>query len=140
MLVRDLLKPTFAPKRLDKREAWEQKSPGGAREWLRDRLDDIRNDSEDEHKKREVPYEEDSGLVLGTPSAMAEFMRLEEERALRQKLRLTLPERQRQVLWSIVEGIPYEEIACRLGIGVSTVKTHAKRLRENPDLRNLLIT
>ena len=152
-------------KRLDRRDKWEQREPADARRWLRKRLQDLQKACRDKH---ELPYEEnpdeentapalitpsmsaelmnpDGGwdrtptYVNGaTPSAMAEFMKQERERSLPRQLQAMLPERQYQVFLCLAEGMPYKEIACRLGIGVSTVKTHVRYLRQKMDLKALL--
>ena len=165
LFIQDLLGPTFDPKRLDRRDKWEQREPADARRWLRKRLQDLQKACRDKH---ELPYEEnpdeentapalitpsmtaelmnpDSGwdrkptYVNGaTPSAMAEFIKQERERSLPRQLQAALPERQYQVLWCLAEGMKYEEISYRLGIGVSTVKTHVRYLRQKPGLKALL--
>jgi len=73
-----------------------------------------------------------------TPSAMAEFMKQERAKSLPRQLQVMLPERQYQVLLCLAEGMIYEEIAYRLGIGVSTVKTHVRSLRQKHELKALL--
>jgi DNA-binding CsgD family transcriptional regulator len=165
LFIQDLLGPTFDPKRLDRRDKWEQREPADARRWLRKRLGEHRSGGKDKH---ELPYdenpdEENTGPALitpsmlaelmnpdgdwdrkpthvngATPSAMAEFMKQERVRSLSRQLQAMLPERQYQVLLCLAEGMIYKEIAYRLGIGVSTVKTHVRYLRQKPDLKALL--
>jgi DNA-directed RNA polymerase specialized sigma24 family protein len=166
LFIQDLLGPTFDPNRLDRRDKWEQREPADARRWLRKRLQDLRKAScKDKH---ELPYEENPDEVNpvptlitpskaaelmnpnggwdrkpthvngATPSAMAEFMKKERERSLPWQLQAALPERQYQVLLCLAEGMKYEEIGYRLDIGVSTVKTHVRYLRQRHDLKLLL--
>jgi len=165
LFIQDLLRPTFDPDRLDRRDAWEQREPSDARRWLRKRLSEHRNGGIDKH---ELPYEENANeerpgsahvthsmsaelmnpngawdreptyLNGATPSAMAEFMKQERAKSLPRQLQVMLPERQYQVLLCLAEGMIYEEIAYRLGIGVSTVKTHVRSLRQKHELKALL--
>jgi DNA-binding CsgD family transcriptional regulator len=165
LFIQDLLQPTFDPNRLDRRDAWEQRKPSDARRWLRKRLSEHRNGGKDKHELpyEENPDEENPGRALitpsmsaelmnpdgawdreptyvngATPSAMAEFMKQERERSRLRQLQAMLPERQYQVLLCLADGMIYEEIAYHLGIGVSTVKTHVRYLRQKHDLKALL--
>ena len=66
------------------------------------------------------------------------FADAEAARARDAEIRSILPERQYQILMLLAEERKQAEIAEELGIGISTVKTHAGRLRNNPDLRKAL--
>lgn len=68
------------------------------------------------------------------------FIDAEAQRAKEAKLHAIvegLPERQHQILMLKVEGLKYGQIAEEMGTSLSTVKSHARALRENPDLRGL---
>lgn len=51
------------------------------------------------------------------------------------KTRIRLNERQREIVRAVEEGLSYEEIAERLGIGTATLKKHTRRLCKMFDCR-----
>jgi len=146
LMIEDLLKPTFDPQRLDRRVAWEQMDPLGARRWLRRRLDGLKLSAwkeEQVRKNGEQPYEGESQVVEAITSdvpelAFVEFEHREDERTLYEQLRGVLPEQQYWFCWYRALGLKYEEIAAKMGIGLSTVKTHARLVKRNPGFLELL--
>jgi hypothetical protein len=141
LMVEELLKPTFNPQRLDRRVAWEQMDPLGARRWLRDRLEGLKLSAWIEEQVRrngEQAYEVESQLVEAITTsdvpelAFVEFELREDERALYEQLQSVLPERQYLVCWYRAQDLTYEEIAARMGVAPGTVKAHAYFLRQNP--------
>jgi hypothetical protein len=144
--IEELLKPTFDPQRLDRRVDWEQMDPAGARRWLRRRLDGLNRSAlnvEQVRKNGEQPYEEDSQQFVAITSDVpeleaVEFELREDERTLDKQLRSVLPEQQYWFCWYRAQGLKYEEIAANMGIGLSTVKTHARLVKRNPGFLELL--
>lgn len=134
LYLEELLRPTFKPSRLDLREPWEQRNPLEARRWLRKSLGDLKRKNGRE-KRIVLPYEENDEQARSELFAFAEE---ESERAREAKIRSILPERQCQILMLLAEEHKQAEIAELLGIGLSTVKTHAGRLQNNPDLLRAL--
>jgi len=67
-----------------------------------------------------------------------EFELREDERALYKQLRGVLPEQQYWFCWYRARGLKYEEIAAKMGVGLSTVKTHARLVKRNPGLLEVL--
>ncbi len=135
LFIRELLAPTFDPKRPDRRTDWWHMGPTEARAWLKKRLED--RIQEERNGCWDYYDEEDRSMTRVAPSAPgAELEFLEEERKalLRQELSLMISERQLQVLMHVAEGLKYEDIAAELGIGLSTVKTYVGRVRKNPKL------
>ena len=141
-----MLKPTFDPQRLDRRVDWEQMDPAGARRRLRRRLDGLNRSAlnvEQVRKNGEQPYEEDSQQFVAITSDVpeleaVEFELREDERTLDKQLRSVLPEQQYWFCWYRAQGLKYEEIAANMGIGLSTVKTHARLVKRNPGFLELL--
>lgn len=134
LYLQELLRPTFAPARLDLRVSWEQRDPRAARRWLKKRLGEIKRG--DEGKTRLLlPHE---GGDEQAQTELLAFADAEAARARDAEIRSILPERQYQILMLLAEERKQVEIAEELGIGISTVKTHAGRLRNNPDLRKAL--
>jgi hypothetical protein len=146
LMIEKLLKPTFESQRLDRREDWEQMDPAGARRWLRQRLDGLQQSALNKEKKRkngEQRYEQESHVVDAITSDVpelefVEFELREDERALYEQLRGVLPEQQYSFCWYRAQGLKYEEIAAKMGIGLSTVKTHARLVKRNPGFLELL--
>ena len=134
LYLEELLRPTFKPSRLDLREPWEQRNPLEARRWLRKSLGDLKRKNGRE-KRIVLPYEENDEQARSDLFAFAEE---ESERAREAEIHSILPERQHQILMLLVEERKQAEIAELLGIGLSTVKTHAGRLQNNPDLLRAL--
>lgn len=135
LFIRELLAPTFNPKRPDRRTEWWHRGPTEARDWLKKRLKD--RSQEERNGCWDYYDEEDRSMARVAPSAPgAELEFLEEERRalLQRELNLMISERQRQVLVRVAEGLKYEDIAAELGIGLSTVKTYVGRVRKNPKL------
>lgn len=98
---------------------------------------------EQERKNGEQPYEEVGQVVETITSDVPEleFVEVElreDERALYEQLRGVLPEQQYWFCWYRALGLKYEEIAANMGIGLSTVKTHARLVKRNPGLLELL--
>ncbi len=155
LLIRDLLEPTFDPKRPDRRTGWWNLDPWEARRWLCRRLRDRDFETgEDERvrQRREISYTEVEDpedpddrywyIARHAPRAISaemEFLRKERAALLYQELALVLPERQLQVLALLSLGWSYERIARELGIAVGTVKTHVFRARNNPDVSKILL-
>jgi hypothetical protein len=132
LMIEKLLKPTFEPQRLDRRVDWEQMDPAGARRWLRQRLDGLEQNAgkgEQVRENGEQPYEE---------LEFVEFELRQDEKALYEQLRGVLPEQQYWFCWYRAQGLKYEEIAAKMGIGLSTVKTHARLVKRNPGFLELL--
>jgi DNA-directed RNA polymerase specialized sigma24 family protein len=76
LMIRELLKPTFDPERLDRRVDWEQMDLAGARHWLRRRLDGLKRSAwkeEQQRKNGEQPYEEENQLVEAITSDVPEL-------------------------------------------------------------------
>jgi hypothetical protein len=146
LMIEELLKPTFDPQRLDRRVAWEQMDPLGARRWLGRRLDGLKLSAwkeEQVRKNGEQPYEEDSQVVEAITSDVpelefVEFELREDERALYEQLRGVLPEQQYWFCWYRAQDLTYEEIAARMGVAPGTVKSHAYFLRRNPSFLEVL--
>jgi DNA-directed RNA polymerase specialized sigma24 family protein len=134
LYLEELLRPTFEPTRLDLREPWEQRNPLEARRWLRKSLGDLKRKNGGE-KHIVLPYKENDEQAQAELFAFAQE---ESKRAREAEIRSILPERQYQILMLLVEERKQAEIAEELGIGLSTVKTHAGRLRRNPDLLRAL--
>jgi DNA-directed RNA polymerase specialized sigma24 family protein len=137
--VEDLLGPTFGPQRTDLRAHWEQETPEEARRQLRELLEGHKRRSSLEDKERrkgERVYEH--LRQFGRDEDLADAERKEDERILYERLRDALPERQFMFCWYRGQGMSYEEIAAEMGIGISSVKTHARRVKSNPNLRGLL--
>lgn len=134
LYLEELLRPTFKPSRLDLREPWEQRNPLEARRWLRKSLGDLKRKNGRE-KRIVLPYEENDEQARSELFAFAEE---ESERVREAEIRSILPERQYQILMLLAEERKQAEIAELLGIGLSTVKTHAGRLQNNPDLLRAL--
>jgi hypothetical protein len=139
LFIDALLRPTFKPTPQDlggRREAWEQEGPENARDWLRKRLGDIKlEDGREKHVL--LPYEEDMHAG-GAEIEIANFIEAEREKAREAEMRDVLPERQYQVLMLLAESYKQREIAEQLGIGLPAVKTHAWRLRRNPNLLRIM--
>ncbi len=134
LYLEKLLRPTFEPDRLDLRVSWEQRDPRAARRWLKKRLGEIKRGDGDKTRLL-LPYE------AGDEQAQTELLAFADAEAARARdteIRSILPERQYQVLMLMAEERKQAEIAEELGIGISTVKTHAGRLRNNPDLLRAL--
>ena len=146
LVISELLKPTFHPERLDRRVDWEQMHPAGARRWLSRRLDGLKLGAwkeEQERKNSERLYELEWQVVEAMSSDMSElefveFELREDERALYKQLRGVLPEQQYWFCWYRARGLKYEEIAAKMGVGLSTVKTHARLVKRNPGLLEVL--
>ena len=144
LFIDRLLEPTFNPQRIDKRCDWEQKAPGPARQHLKDRLRSLKlHDQMDEksRKKGEYTYEANRyelNRQIRTPSELANIEHSEDERILYERLQATLPKQQFMFCWYRSQNINYEEIATEMGIGISTVKTHARLAKNNPNLREML--
>ncbi len=146
LMIGELLKPTFDPERLDRRVDWEQMDPVGARRWLRTRLDGLKVSAwkeEQGRKNSELRYESEWEVVEATSSDVSEsgfleFELREDERDLHERLRGVLPEQQYWFCWYRAQDLKYEEIAARMGVGLSTVKTHARLVKRNPGLLEVL--
>ena len=136
-----LLKPTFAPVRLDRRVDWEQMNRAEARCWLRQRLDGLKLSTwkeEQERKNGEQRYEVERQVIKAGAADVPEFELIEfeireDERILYEQLRSVLPEQQYWFCWYRAQGLKYEEIAAKMGIALSTVKAHARLLKRNPN-------
>lgn len=121
---------------------WWCNSSEDARRWLRDEL------KRGPRRKRagsldlasaEKDIRHEDLHTFEDPDLLA-FVEAETQRAKEAELRSIvegLPERQHQFLMRRVEGLKYKEIAQEMGIDLSTVKSHARALRGNPDLRRL---
>jgi len=146
LMISELLKPTFDPERLDRRVDWEQMNPAGARRWLSRRLDGLKlgaRKEEQERKNGERLYELEWQVVEAMSSDMSElefveFELREDERALYKQLRGVLPEQQYWFCWYRARGLKYEEIAAKMGVSLSSVKTHARLVKRNPGLLEVL--
>lgn len=139
LLIEDLLRPTFEGRRTDLRARWEQETPEEARKQLRELLEGHKRRfplDANECRKGEYVYEH-SRQVL-TPSELGSVEYQEDERLLYERLQAALPERQLMFCWLRGQGMGYEEIAAEMGIGISSVKTHARRVKANTDLRGML--
>lgn len=139
LLVEDLLEPTFGGRRTDLRKRWEQETPEEARTQLRELLKGHMKRAPLEAKelrKGEYVYEHSRQIL--TPSELAAIENKEDERILYEQLRGALPEQQFMFCWYRSQGLDYEEIAAEMGIGVSSVKTYARRAKANPNLLGLL--
>ena len=139
LLVEDLLEPTFGGRRTDLRKRWEQETPEEARKQLRELLKGHMKRAPLEAKelsKGEYAYEHSRQIL--TPSELAAIENKEDERILYEQLRDALPEQQFMFCWYRSQGLDYQEIAAEMGIGVSSVKTYARRAKANPNLLVLL--
>jgi hypothetical protein len=146
LMIEKLFKPTFDPQKLGCRVDWEQMDSAGARCWLRQRLNGLVKSAckaEKAPKNGELRYEEKSQLVDAITSDVpelefVEFELREDEKALYEQLRGVLPEQQYWFCWYRALGLKYEEIAAKMGIGLSTVKSHARHVKRNPGFLELL--
>jgi hypothetical protein len=144
--IRELLKPTFHPERLDRRVDWEQMDPTTARRWLRRRLNGLKLGAwkeKQERKNGELRYEVERQVIKANPSDLPEFELMEfelreDEITLYEQLRDVLPEQQFLVCWHRAQGLKYKEIAAKMGVALGTVKTHARLLKRNPGFLDIL--
>jgi DNA-directed RNA polymerase specialized sigma24 family protein len=141
LLVEDLLEPTFGARRTDLRKRWEQETPEEARKQLRDLLQGHKKRAPleaQEVSKGEYVYEHSRQILISPELELAVIETREDERILLERLRDLLPEQQSMFCWYRSQGLGYEEIAAEMGISVSSVKTHARRAKDNPNLLDLL--
>ncbi len=139
LLIAPLLEPTFNPRRSDLRVRWEQETPEEARRRLRELLEGHKQrpplDATDV-KKGEYVYEHSrQALVFDEPAGVIQQV---DEQNFYEQLQSTLPEQQFMFCWLRSQGMKYEEIAAELGIGISSVKTHARQVKNNPNFREML--
>jgi len=139
LLIEPLLEPTFKPRRNDLRARWEQETPEEARKRLRKLLEGHKQrsplDATDvkkgeyvyEHSRRALVFDEQAGVIQQV-----------DEQNFYEKLQSTLPEQQFMFCWLRGQGMKYEEIAAEMGIGISSVKTHARQVKNNPNFREML--
>lgn len=153
LFVRDLLAPTFDPKRPDRRTDWWLLDPGEARRALRKRLKSIRSDGGVERRDGEISYLEDPEddenpndpyfyVAKRAPraiSAEGAFFDHELAALLLQELAAVLPPRQHEVVSLASRGWPYERIARHMGITVGAVKSHMHKVRNNPLVAEVLL-
>lgn len=153
LFVRDLLAPTFEPKRPDRRTAWWLLDPSEARRALRKRLESIRSDGGVGHRDGEISYLEDPEddespndpyfyVVKRTPreiSAERAFFDHELPALLLEELAAVLPPRQHEVVSLALRGWKQERIAHEMGITVGAVKAHMHKVRNNPGVSEILL-
>jgi len=139
LLIERLLEPTFTPRRSDLRVRWEQETPEEARRRLRELLKDHKRrrllDAADvkkgeyvyEHSRQALVFDEQAGVIQQV-----------DEQNFYEQLQSALPEQQLMFCWLRSQGKKYEEIAAEMGIGISSVKTHARQVKNNPNFREML--
>jgi len=139
LLIASLLEPTFDPRRSDLRVRWEQETPEEARRRLRELLEGHKQRSPLDTRtfsRGEYVYEHSrQALVLDEPGVVIQQV---DGQHLYEQLQSTLPEQQFMFCWLRGQGMKYEEIAAEMGIGISSVKTHARQVKNNPKFREML--
>lgn len=139
LLIGPLLEPTFSPRRSDLRVRWEQETPEEARRRLRKLLEGHKQRSPldaKEVREGEYVYEHSrQALALNEPERVIQQV---DEQNLYEQLQSALPEQQLMFCWLRSQGMKYEEIAAEMGIGISSVKTHARQVKNNPNFREML--
>lgn len=139
LLITPLLEPTFNPRRGDLRVRWEQEAPEEARKRLRKLLEGHKQRSPldaTDVKKGEYVYEHSrQALVFDEQDGVIQQV---DEQNFYEQLQSALPEQQLMFCWLRSQGMKYEEIAAEMGIGISSVKTHARQVKNNPNFREML--
>lgn len=139
LLIEPLLEPTFNPRRNDLRVHWEQETPEEARKRLRKLLEGHKQRSPldaNDVKKGEYVYEHSrQALVFDEQDGVIQQV---DEQNFYGRLQSTLPEQQLMFCWLRSQGMKYEEIAAEMGIGISSVKTHARQVKNKPNFREML--
>lgn len=139
LLIEPLLEPTFNPRRSDLRVRWEQETPEEARRRLRELLEGHKQRSPLDAKDvgtSEYVYEQSRKVI--TLDEQDHVIHQVDEQNFYEQLQSTLPEQQFMLCWLRGQGMKYKEIAAEMGISVSSVKTHARRVKNNPNFREML--
>jgi hypothetical protein len=145
LALREVLKPTFAPVRPDKRRDWWTEAPERGTAFLRSRLKDAQ--ARDQGRMKYVPLDNDLAEILpeergGDPRAWELELRMW---SIRQAIFSRLPQRQGEVVFLCWEYFDEDHpaatsraVAERLGISARAVREHCRKAASNPESRRAL--
>ena len=145
LALREVLRPTFAPRKPHKRTDWWTDPPERARAFLRRRLRDAQ--ARDQGRMKYVPLDNDLAEILpekrdGDPRAWELELRMW---SIRQAIFATLPPQQGQVVFLCWEYFDPDHpssttraVAERLGISARAVREHRRKAASNANFRQAL--